>query len=323
MTTLPRIKDLGPNLSGIGFYLCCAKEVRQGRAGDFLSLTLQDSSGSLFARVFDNVEQVSAEFEAGEFVKVQGRTQVYNGRLQLVVERIRRVIESDREQGFREEECVACASRPVDEMWAELQEIVAVRVANPFVRALLQHVLAEHESRVKTWPAALTVHHAYRGGFLEHVLQVVTVARAVAERYGADVDVVTAGAVLHDIGKLRELSYDLATTYSRDGNLVGHITLGVLMVHEACAAVPGFPDDLRAHIEHLMVSHHGDREFGSPVVPMTVEAFILSMADDLDAKIHQVRRATGADAGEGEFTGYHSRLERVLWKGVRDAPVNQ
>jgi 3'-5' exoribonuclease len=321
-STLPRIKDLVANLSGIAFYLCCVKEVRRARAGEFLALTLQDATGSIAGRVFDNVEQWAAEFEAGEFVKVQGRTQLHNGRLQLLVERIRRVMESDREQGFREEECVARAPRPVDQMWAELREIVA-GIGNPFVRALLEHVLAAHEPRLKTWPAAMTVHHAYRGGFLEHVLQVAHVTRAVAERYDADVDVVTAGAVLHDIGKLRELSYDVATSYSREGNLVGHITLGAMMVREACAAVPGFPDTLRAHIEHLVVSHHGERALGSPVVPMTVEAFILSMADDLDATIHQVRRATAFDAGEGEFTGYHSRLDRVLWKGTRDAPVNQ
>jgi 3'-5' exoribonuclease len=323
MHTLPPIKELVPNVSGVAFYLCCRKEVRQGRSGDFIALTLQDRTGPITARVFDNVDALKHEFDEGEFVKVQGRTQLYGGRVQLVVERIRRVMDGDRTQGFREEECVACAPRPVDEMWAELLDLATVRVSNPFVRALLHHVLSTHEPRLKAWPAAMTVHHAYRGGFLEHVLQVVTVSRTLADLYGADVDVVTAGAVLHDIGKLRELSYELATSYSRDGNLVGHITLGAMMVHDACAAVPGFPDGLRAHIEHLVVSHHGDREFGSPVVPMTVEAFILSMADDLDAKIHQVRYATATDAGEGEFTGYHSRLERVLWKGARDAPVNQ
>lgn len=322
MSTLPPVVELGPNLSGAGFYLCSAKERRQGRGGVFLAVQLQDSSGQLAGRILDNVDELGPQFDAGEFVRVQGRTQLYNGRLQLVIDRIRRVMESDRSQGFREEACLASAPRPIDEMRRDLQAVVA-NVRNPHIAALLQHVLAEHGASLDTWPAALTVHHAYRGGLLEHVLQVVTVARSLAAAYQADEDIVTAGAVLHDIGKLRELSYDTVPSYSREGNLLGHITLGVMIVHAACAAIPGFPDALRAHIEHLVVSHHGDRAFGSPAVPMTVEALILSVADDLDAKVHQIRRATASDPGEGEFTGYHARLERVLWKGAGDAPVNR
>jgi 3'-5' exoribonuclease len=162
------------------------------------------------------------------------------------------------------------------------------------------------------------VHHAYRGGFLEHILSVSQVVLALARHYHADADVVLAGAVLHDIGKLQELEYDVVTRYSREGNLVGHITLGVAMVREAVADIPDFPDVLRTQVEHLIVSHHGSREFGSPIEPMTVEAFILASADDLDSKIHQVRRAMTLADGEGEFTAYQPRLGRVLWKGAND-----
>lgn len=172
------------------------------------------------------------------------------------------------------------------------------------------------------WPAALTVHHAYAGGLLEHILKVAEVGQSVAAAYGADPDLVLAGAVLHDIGKLDELQHDEVTTYTRDGNLIGHITLGVMIVRDAAAAIPGFPSELRAHLEHLVVSHHGDRKLGSPVEPMTAEAFILSAVDDLDATLHQVRRHLQQDGdesvGEGEFTGYHPRLRRVLFRrGVR------
>jgi 3'-5' exoribonuclease len=322
ITTLPRIKDLPPDHAGVAFFLCCGKEVRQGKAGEFITVTLQDSTGQLLGRVFDNVDQLRHEFEAGEFVKVQGRSQIHNGRLQLVIENIRRVISSDVAAGFREEDCVCSAPRPLDEMWEELEALV-LSVSDPFVRTLLDRVVHSEEARLRIWPAAVTVHHAYRGGFLEHVLKVAGTVRFLAGAYGADLDLVVAGALLHDIGKLHELEHDVATRYSRDGNLIGHITLGVMAVHEACAAIPGFPDDLRSHIEHLIVSHHGTQEFGSPVEPMTVEAFILSMADDLDAKIHQVRHAAASDLTETEFTGYQSRLGRVLWKGARaGAPVS-
>jgi 3'-5' exoribonuclease len=160
----------------------------------------------------------------------------------------------------------------------------------------------------------VTVHHAYRGGLLEHVLKLAEVGETLARAYGADADLLLAGAVLHDIGKLEELTYDGVASYSRAGNLVGHITIGVSMVREAAAAIAGFPDGLRHRIEHLVVSHHGERELGSPVEPMTAEAFILSAIDDLDARLHQFRRHVREDDGDGEFTRYHTRFGRVLLK---------
>lgn len=213
-------------------------------------------------------------------------------------------------------------ARPdVDEMWGQLQGRIGA-VASPWLRQLLDSVVMGNAERLRKWPAALTVHHAYAGGLLEHILKVAEVGQSVAAAYGADPDLVLAGAVLHDIGKLEELQHDEVTTYTRDGNLIGHITLGVMIVRDAAAAIPGFPSELRAHLEHLVVSHHGDRKLGSPVEPMTAEAFILSAVDDLDATLHQVRRHLQQDGdesvGEGEFTGYHPRLRRVLLRrGVR------
>jgi 3'-5' exoribonuclease len=315
MTHLPSIRKLTADMSGWMFCLCTAKELRAGKAGAFLSLTLQDATGRIPARVFDDVQNLKGEFDAGEFVKLQGRTNLFNGRLQFVVERIRRVHpDQDRAAGFREEDLVPTATRPLDEMWAELQTVVA-GVGNPFLRALLERVVGEHEARLRVWPAAQVVHHAYRGGFLEHILQIARVAAMLADAYQANRDVVIAGALLHDIGKLQELTYETATSYSREGNLLGHISLGLIMVRDASRAIPDFPPELLTRIEHIILSHHGSMDFGSPVEPMTVEAFILSMADDLDAKVNQVRQAITEDTGEGEFTAYHSRLGRVLYKG--------
>jgi len=138
----------------------------------------------------------------------------------------------------------------------------------------------------------------------------------VARAYGADADLVLAGVVLHDIGKLQELQYDAGTaSYTRDGNLLGHIALGLILVREAASGIAGFPVELRSNLEHLVLSHHGSREHGSPTEPKTLEAFILATVDELDAKIHQVRRAIREDAGDGEFTAWHKRLGRVLYKG--------
>jgi len=312
---LPPIRQLTADSSGVGFFLCTQKDVRPGRNGEFLSLTLQDATGRIVARVFDDVERLKGSFEAGEFVKVRARANLYNDRLQLIVENIRRVhAEQDRKEGFREEDCVMSSARPVEEMWTELQERAAA-VRNPFIKRLLDAIVAANVTRLRIWPAAQTLHHAYRGGFLEHVLQMAAVGDMLATAYQANADVILAGVVLHDIGKLQELDYDLATSYSREGRLLGHIMLGTKVVSDAAAAIEGFPPDLLTEIQHLILSHHGRLEFGSPVTPMTVEAFILSFVDDLDAKINMVRQAIRDDSGDGEFTAYHSKLERVFWKG--------
>jgi 3'-5' exoribonuclease len=315
MSRLPAINEIDESSCGWSFFLCARKELRTGRDGaDFLSIVLQDVSGQIGAKVFEDVSVLDQEFEAGEFVKVQGRGNRHRERLELVLEKIRRVnTAQDRLDGFREEDCILSAPRPVEEMWHELQGRVG-RVANPWVRQLLTGLLDRHGDRLRTWPAAVTVHHAYRGGLLEHVLKLAEVGELLAGAYGADADLLLAAAVLHDIGKLEELRYDGATAYTRRGNLIGHITLGVLMVRDAAGQIDGFPEDLQTRIEHLIVSHHGAREHGSPVEPMSVEAFIFSAMDDLDATLNQVRRHAQDDRGAGDFTAYHPRLGRVLLK---------
>src|SRR5215213_6821737 len=171
--------------------------------------------------------------------------------MQLLVEEIRRVIpDQDKGLGFREEDYVLCAPRPVEEMWAELESLIQ-HVRDPFVRELLQRMTTTHAEKLKIWPAALTVHHAYRSGFLEHILSVARSALMLGAAYGANQDLLTAGALLHDIGKLEELEYDRSTRYTREGNLVGHVALGAMMIRAAIAAIPEFPDVTRTQIEHL------------------------------------------------------------------------
>jgi 3'-5' exoribonuclease len=318
MSRLPSVSTLTANSVGWGFFLCTDKSVRTGRGGDYLALTLADATGQIVARALDNVDRLREVFEVGEFVKAQGRANKFNGRLQFLIENIRRVMagpdSQDRRDGFREDALVPSAPRPIDEMWQELQQVVSA-VGNPHLKTLLARIVTDHETALRLWPAARVVHHAYRGGFLEHILTMAEAGRMLAVLYGANADLVVTGAILHDIGKLQELEYDTATTYTRDGNMIGHITLGAIMVNDACRAISGFPDVLRSQVLHLVGSHHGERALGSPVEPLSIEAFILSAVDDLDATINQVRRAIRDDEGSSEFTSYHSRLGRAFWKG--------
>ena len=316
---LPRVSDLEPDKTGWNYFLCTRKDVRVGKGGEYLALVLQDASGQLAGRIFDSVDRFKHEFEIGEFVRAEGRTSLHNGELQLVAGAIRRVNpDQDAAQGFREADCIPSAPRPIGDMWADLGLLVDA-VADRHVRVLLARLLADHEAALREWPAAQTIHHGYRGGLLEHILSMATAGKALARHYGASEDLVVAGAVIHDIGKLQELAYDNgAISYTRDGNLVGHIALGLVLVRDTIRGIAGFPDDLRAELEHLVVSHHGARDKGSPVEPKSIEAFILAAVDDLDAKLFQVRQALGDAGSDPEFTGWHRRFGRVLYRGSRD-----
>lgn len=313
MARLPNARSIDGNAAGTGFFLCARKERRTGRTGPFLVLVLQDTSGEIDAKVFQDVEASSQQFEAGEFVAVQGKGNVFNGRTELVIDRIRRVIPGDATLGFREEDCIPCSPRPVDEMWAELEARLASVESAP-LRALLTSMVDRHAEKLRIWPAARQVHHAYRSGLLEHILKIMDVAVFLAETYGLRRDLVIAGALLHDLGKLQELSYNVAIEYSLEGNLIGHIVMGVEMLREALAGHPDVPRELALELEHLILSHHGSKELGSPVPPMTPEAFVLATADDLDAKMQQIRRHLATDTTPGRFTAYHRYLERVLLK---------
>ena len=316
MERLPKLSALTTEDSGWGFFLCTYKEVRAGRSGsEFLFLSLQDASGQVVAKLLTDVERYKNEFDAGEFVRVEGRASLYNNQLQLVLTAIRRVNpDQDRREGFREDDCILSSSRPIDEMWTELETQLKAVKPDP-LRVLLARIVTDNAEQLKIWPAAQTVHHAYRGGLLEHILKMAEVGRLIARAYDANEDLVFAGIVLHDIGKLQELAYEAGSaSYTRDGNLVGHIALGLILVRETANNIAGFPQDLRAQVEHIVASHHGSKEYGSPVEPKTLEAFIVAAVDELDAKVNQVRRAIAEDPSDGEFTAWNKRLGRVLHK---------
>jgi len=316
MARLPRVSSIDATSAGTGFFLCARKERRNGRGGAFLALVLQDVSGEIGAKVFQEVDAADLQFEVGEFVAVQGKGNFFHQRLELIVDKIRRVIPEDSKLGFREEDCIPASPRPVDEMWQELADRVA-SVEDVHIRELLSRTVQRNAERLRIWPAARQVHHAYRSGLLEHVLKIMDVAVFLADAYSARRDLVIAGALLHDIGKLEELTYDTAVDYSLAGNLIGHIVIGARMARDVMREIDGFPEELALEIEHLILSHHGARDLGSPVVPVTVEALILSAADDFDAKLHQVRRHLADDDSEGRFTTYHRNLERVFLKPPR------
>ncbi|MEX2261613.1 MAG: OB-fold nucleic acid binding domain-containing protein [Bryobacteraceae bacterium] len=310
----PSVKELKPDSIVTTTFLVQTKEVRQKRTGEsYLSLLLADRTGEIDAKMWDNVAEVLDAFEKDDFVKVKGLVQVYHNRPQLTVHKLRRVDDSEIEFA----DYFPASERNPDEMFAELRELVA-GFANPHLKALLELILAEEEiaRRLRKAPAAKQIHHAFLGGLLEHVLSLARLARFTAAHYtNIDLDLLLTGVVLHDLGKIHELSYDRGFGYSNEGQLIGHMHIGLRIVDDKIRALPEFPPRLRLLIEHMVLSHHGHLEFGSPKLPQFPEALLLHYLDDMDSKMEAMRALVERDRGTGGmFTGYSTALERVVLK---------
>jgi len=313
----PYVGNLVPNELVTGCFLVVSKDIRQKKTGEpYLTLHLADRTGDIEAKMWDNVTEVMDTFDRDDFVKVKGLLQPYQNRSQFTVHRLRRL--EDHEVEF--EDFFPCSERAPDEMWAELQGIIAA-ISNHHLRGLLENLFSKPAiaERYKLAPAAKNIHHAWRGGLLEHVLSLCTLCRIVAPHYGGiDQDLLLTGAILHDIGKIDELSYTRSFSYSTDGQLLGHIIIGLRMVGDAVAQLPDFPPKLRTLIDHMIVSHHGALEYGSPKTPQFAEALLLHHLDNLDSKMATLKNALERDARmEGEFTGWVAALERTILRKDR------
>ena len=274
------------------------KEQRQDRKGaSYLHMELQDRSGVMGAKVWPDSQALPARFEALQFVAVEGVVQRYREELQLNVRRCRTAVEDDRRFGFDETLLVPTTREDMGALRARLESALD-RIERPVLRRLAAETLAAWGPQLHEHPAAKSIHHAYRGGLLEHVVSMLELVLGVAAHYRElDRDLLLLGVLFHDLGKIHELGAMPVNDYTKQGRLVGHIVLGRDMLVERCAAIPDFPPDLRLHLEHLVLSHQGTREYGSPVEPMTGEALALHFVDDLDSKLCQLR--TARDLGNG------------------------
>jgi 3'-5' exoribonuclease len=320
------VSELEPNQVITTTFLVQSKEIRQKRTGEpFLSLLLSDRTGDVDAKMWDNVAEVMNTFDRDDFVKVKGLVQIFQNRRQFTIHKMRRLDEA--EVSFAD--YFPASKRDPEEMWGELRGIVA-SMENPHLRELLNALLDDGEiaRRYKVAPAAKAIHHAYLSGLIEHVLSLCALARMVAAHYpDVDLDLLLTGVILHDIGKIYELSYDRGFGYTSEGQLLGHMMIALRMIGEKLGAVPDFPQPLRSLVEHMIVSHHGQLEFGSPKVPLFQEALLLHYLDDLDSKMDCMRAAVERDRQvDGCFTSYISSMNRVVLKKARfldPAPVPQ
>ena len=313
----PYVKELEANQSISTFFLVQNKEIRQKKSGEpYLSLSLGDCTGELDAKMWDNVAEVMETFDRDDFVKVKGMIQIFHNRPQLTIHKMRRA--GDHEIEFAD--YFPASERNSDEMLAQLRGIVA-GMRNAHLRALLEAFLDDPEiaRRYKIAPAAKQIHPAYLGGLIEHVLSLCGLAALTASHYSMiDLDLLLTGVVLHDIGKIYELSYERGFSYTTEGQLIGHISIAMRMVADKLARLPDFPPRLRTLVEHMILSHHGRLEFGSPKVPQFPEAMLLHYLDDLDSKMECMRVMVDRDRQvEGHFTGYSPAMERSILKKAK------
>jgi 3'-5' exoribonuclease len=310
----PYVSELKPNQVFSTTLLVHIKDVRQKKSGEpYLSLLLGDRTGEVDAKMWDNVAEVIDTFERDDFVKVKGLLQIFQNRPQLTIHKMSKVLDSDVDFA----DYFPASERDPLEMFAELRGIVA-GIGNPHLRALLDAFLDDEPlaRMYRTAPAAKHVHHAYLGGLIEHVLSVCRLCRLAASHYNfVDLDLLLAGAILHDVGKVAELTYDRSFGYSTEGQLLGHIVIGLRLLHEKLQRFPEFPPKLRVLVEHLIISHHGELEFGSPKIPLFPEALLLHHLDNLDSKMECMRALAANDRHvDGVWTGYSASLERSILK---------
>ncbi len=289
-----------------------AKQIKPKKSGEpYLALTLCDRSGQIDAKMWDNVTEVIDEFDQDDFVKIKGLVNKYNGRFQVTIYKLRHMGEA--EVDFAD--YLPTCPRDIEELWRTLGNYVA-GFKNPHLKSLLEAFMndAQIAQAYKTAPAAKSLHHAYIGGLLDHVVSVFKLCDLACQNYPqVDKDLLMTGVYQHDIGKIHELSWARSFSYTTRGQLLGHMIIELEMLQAKLKNLPDFPAELKNLIEHMIISHHGQYEFGSPKLPMFPEALMLHYLDDLDSKMESMRAQFEREAGLADsWTGYNASLGRPL-----------
>jgi 3'-5' exoribonuclease len=311
------VKELRPGAVVLQFFELRSKDLRKTRSGqDYLDLTLGDATGTISGKMWsDAIRKWGQDFNPGDFVKIEGRVEAYKEKHQLVVEKIRRVDPSEIPDPAA---LIRSSQSDPEALFEELKETVR-SLEPPELAGLVSTILEENAAAFKTFPAAKMIHHAYRGGLIEHICSVTRKVDAVLNvEKNINRNMALAGAILHDIGKILELD-PRSQGRTPEGRLIGHVILGVGLVRQA-AAQAGLDDrPWLTELEHIILSHHGETQFGAPVKPLTREALLVHFIDNLDSKLKIVEEALESVDSEG-FTPYNKWLEGRAFSGDRNLP---
>ncbi|UOF01111.1 3'-5' exoribonuclease YhaM family protein [Bdellovibrio reynosensis] len=293
-------------------FLVKEKHVAVGKNGrPFMGLQLGDATGSIDARLWDRVDELSREFDVGDVIRVKGLVQLFQNRKQLIVHRLEKVDSST----VNFEEYIPKASKNVEDMYVELLQMVRT-MKNDHLRQLTLDTLEDPEIRpmVLKAPAAKTIHHAWLGGLLEHILSICKIMDFMGTHYPfLNRDLLLFGGIFHDIGKLWELSYDNGISYTDRGRLIGHMQIACELIDKKSSRILGFNEELRDICKHIILSHHGKLEYGSPKRPKFLEAMVVAMIDDFDSKVATLKTVIDSERGSGEkWSRYNDLFDRYF-----------
>lgn len=310
------ITELKENDHVEGIFFVAEKILGMGKTGkSYLSLKLSDKSGILDGKIWDKVEHYSSLFERDDFVFIKGTVQSYQGTFQIIINDIRKAQEKE----ITIEHFVPDSGKDIEKLWHDFIEACGT-IKDPYLKQLFNLIFIEdHEiqEKFKNYPAAKSLHHAYKGGLLEHSLNVVKLSKYICDFYENNInkDLMIIASALHDIGKIYELNFSYITSYTTDGKLLGHIILADELIIKKSSLIQNFPQKTLNLLRHILISHHGEYEYGSPKRPKTLEAMIIHFLDNLDAKINGFITALEKDTQNGDWTGIIKSFERQLYKG--------
>lgn len=307
-----KISDLQPKEDVESVFL--VKHIALMEAKDakkYLNVVFADGTGDLEARAWSNAEEIYGVVDKGDFLAVSGKVNLFQGRKQFIIKSYSKVDQSE----INMDDFVMKANVDPEVMFSELMEIVT-ELSDVYIRELLENILGDQEiaRRLKTWQAGKSIHHAYRSGLLEHVLSCTQLSVSLSKHYNVNVNYVVAGAILHDLCKIYELTDGVNVEYTEEGKLVGHLVKSLEIIDRFSYKIKDFPYQTKLHLKHIMLSHHGEYAYGSPKIPQTSEAMLLHLIDMMDSKMHSFETIKRVDNNSGHWSGFVKHLDRIIFK---------
>lgn len=307
------VRDLIPKEEIESTFLVKYIALAQARDGKkYLNIILTDATGDLEGRSWKSAQEIYDTLEKGHFVQVKGKANIFQGKKQFILQEIKKIEKSE----VNLDDFIVKAAHDPEDMYRDLLELIK-GLKDVYIRDLLVHVISDQEisRRLKKWQAGKSIHHAYQGGLLEHILSCTQLALKLSPVYHVNENYVVAGAVLHDLCKIYELTDDLNVEYTEEGKLVGHLVKGLEVVDRFTYRIKDFPYQTKIHLKHILLSHHGEYAYGSPKIPQTSEAMLVHMIDLMDSKMHSFETVKRSDNNIGHWSNYVKHLDRIVFKG--------
>lgn len=306
------VADLKPKVDSTSIFYVKYLGLASAKDGKkYLNIILSDATGDLESRIWNNAEEIFSQIDKGSFAQVTGKVNLYQNKRQFIVQEIEKIDAEDIDL----KDFVASSGSDPDDMFRELVSIVE-GLEDVYIKELLLLVLgdSEVERRLLKWQAGKSIHHAYQSGLLEHILSCTNLAIHLSPIYKVNTSYVVAGAILHDICKIYELTDDINVEYTEEGKLVGHLVKGVEIVDKYAYRIKDFPYQMKLHLKHILLSHHGEYSYGSPKIPQTSEAMLVHLIDLMDSKMHSFETVKKNDSSTGHWSGFVKHLDRIVFK---------